>query len=242
MQIIDSNDFNLRVATYLFEREKTEIVIIPMFHIGSKDFYRQVSNELEKCDVIIYEGMDLKNIRRLHKSYRRCASRLSLSCQSDELNVHALNCKLVHADFTGIDALNEWKNIPLLGRLLFNIFFPLGLLFLAFSETRKSYARTFRNKEEIDSDLWFMKIGKTNSISSFIMDKRNSLIMDNINQQLQVPDVEKRRIGILYGAGHMKAVINYITREHDFKMKDSWFLTVFEIIKSGFKFRKSEGG
>ena len=46
MQTVDTNDFNLRTAVYLLHKDNLDIVIIPVLHIGSKNFYREVNFEL----------------------------------------------------------------------------------------------------------------------------------------------------------------------------------------------------
>ena len=78
MQVIDSNDFNLRTAAYLLTNGTIEFLIIPVVHIGSKEFYKEVTKELDKCDIILFEGIGLKAMNSLGNAYKRCAKRLSL--------------------------------------------------------------------------------------------------------------------------------------------------------------------
>ncbi|MCE7990650.1 MAG: hypothetical protein HEP71_01665 [Roseivirga sp.] len=240
MQIIDANDYNLRTAVYLFERGKLEFLVIPMLHIGSKEFYQEVSQELEKCDFIIYEGVGLKKLVSVWSSYRRFAKRLGLRYQNDELVMKKFQHKLIHADYAGKAAEDAWKKIPLTGRLLFRFSLIIGLTFLSFKENKRSFAKTFRKNEGTDDQLWFMKIGKSNSVHNFIMEKRNNIIMEKIDEQLQNERKDDVRIGVIYGAAHMPGIIHHLMNKHKFTIKDSWFLTVLWLSKQNFRFKRKE--
>lgn len=240
MQIVDSNDFNLRTAVYLFERGNVEFLLIPMLHVGSKEFYREVSQQLEKCDSIIYEGIGLKRFGAVWNSYRRFARRLNLCYQNDELDIKRFQSKLIHADYAGEVAEKEWKKIPLIGRILFKISYPIGLTLLSLREDRKSFAKTFRKHEEIDDQFWFMKIGKSNSVSKFITEKRNKVIKQKIDEQLLDVSKDDWRIGVIYGAAHMPEIVHYLMNYHKFIVKDSWFLTVLWLTDQKFSFKQNE--
>ena len=64
MQIVESTDFFLRTGVFYLKNKNPDIQLefmtIPMFHIGTLGFYREVREKLEKCDIIFYEGIDFK--------------------------------------------------------------------------------------------------------------------------------------------------------------------------------------
>jgi len=241
MQITDSNDFNLRTAVYLLQKEQREFLLIPVFHVGSKQFYQEVTTELDKCDVILYEGIDFKKLKAFGKAYRIFAKRLGLCFQKDAINMSNYRSKLVRADFDNESAKREWSKIPLISRWLFKITFPIGLIILSYGETKKSFAKCFRNRDFYDRQLWFMKNGKKNSVENFIMEKRNQVIIQKIDEQINLPVSIGKRIGVIYGAAHMKSAIAHLLRNRQFKLKDSWFLTVFWLTRREFKYKRAEG-
>ena len=127
MQIIDSNDFNLRTAAYLLKNQDLEFLIIPVLHIGSTEFYQEVITELNKCDLILFEGVGLKKLKGFRRAYQQFAKRVGLVYQGDEINMKRFGAKLIHADFNRNIAEQEWKRIPLISRLLFRTIYPIGL-------------------------------------------------------------------------------------------------------------------
>ncbi|MEK6482551.1 hypothetical protein WJR50_33795 [Catalinimonas sp. 4WD22] len=239
MQIIDSNDFNLRTAAYLLKNQDLEFLIIPVLHIGSTEFYQEVIAELNKCDLILYEGVGLKKLEGFKHAYRQFASRLGLVYQGDEINTKKFGSKLIHADFNREIAEQEWKKIPVISRLLFRTLYPIGLFFLSHYYTKSSLAKSYRQKHELDDQFWFMTHGKANSVENFINIKREKTIFNAIDQQIDEASKEIR-IGVIYGAGHMKKVLNYLMDTYSFKIVDSWFLTVFWLTDSEFEYKRKE--
>ena len=57
--------------------------LVPMIHIGSKEYYRIVFDNLNECDEIFYEGAYIKGINLYSKQYNRIASKLGLVSQKD---------------------------------------------------------------------------------------------------------------------------------------------------------------
>lgn len=82
-----------------------------------------------------------------------------------------------------------------------------------------------------------MNYDKMKTIQAFIFEKREQVILDLIDKQLIY---HPKRIGIIYGAAHMKKVIKYLLDKHNFKIKEAWFLTVFWLADSHFNYKKKE--
>ncbi len=241
MQIIDSNDFNLRTACYLLNRGEMEFVLIPVFHIGTQEFYDEVRTELDKCDQILFEGIGLKNLDALWWAYKKLASRLGLKYQNDVLKLSDFKDRLIHADFDEVRGMQEWKQIPLISRVFFKTLFPFGLLFLSFFETRMTFVKSFREKEDADDTFWFMRFGKTRSVKDFLGRKREELIFQEIDRITRQHKTGPLRIGIMYGAGHMGRVLEYLLEQQRFRISDSWFLTVCWLTSTRFRFKRNEG-
>ena len=84
-----------------------------------------------------------------------------------------------------------------------------------------------------------MTHGKANSVQNFINVKREQTIFKAIDQQIDGAS-KQTRIGIIYGAGHMKKVLKYLMNTYSFKIVDSWFLTVFWLTDSEFEYKRRE--
>lgn len=242
MKIVDSNDFNVRTTALLLSKASLEFLIIPVLHFGSKEFYAAVQRELNKCDLILFEGIQLKGLAGLSEAYRFSANRLGLVYQGDEINMKKYGDKLIHADLDHETAEREWLKIPYFSRLAFQSMLLLAFPFISFFSTKTDLALAFReHNEEVDDELWPIDNGQSNTVGNFIKTKRDQAILEQIDLQVQLHTQKTKRIGVIYGAGHMKIVVNHLIQQHKFNVRDSWFLTVFWLTEHRFQYKSEEG-
>ena len=59
MQFIEKNSFNVRSAVYRLKKDNSalEFLLVPMIHMGSSEFYDEISKRLASCDLILAEGV-----------------------------------------------------------------------------------------------------------------------------------------------------------------------------------------
>lgn len=224
MQIKEISDFSFRVALYLLKKDNLEFVPIPMCHIGSKEFYQDVMKEMDKCDKILYEGVRVKGAKFM--TYEKVAKRLGLTAQYHEVEMKKYKEKLIHADFDEQKAQEEWGKVAWTERFAFKVFTPIFFTIAPFFLNKRKFAKLLKNDNElVDYDP--LKDDKPDSLDLFMLKKREDVIFQEVDKIMQNDNGEIKRIGILYGAGHMRNVIHYLKTKYKFKMKDSWFLTVF---------------
>ena len=91
MQFIEKNSFNVRSAVYRLKKEGTglEFLLFPMIHVGSREFYEEVSRRLSSCDLILAEGVKSRKANILTLSYRvvKKIRRMDLVTQQEGMNV-----------------------------------------------------------------------------------------------------------------------------------------------------------
>ena len=63
MQFIEKNSFNVRSVVYSLKKDgsRLEFLIFPMIHVGSTEFYDEISRRLASCDLILAEGEAIKD-------------------------------------------------------------------------------------------------------------------------------------------------------------------------------------
>jgi hypothetical protein len=118
MQFIEKNSFNVRSAIYHLKKDEDglEFLLFPMIHVGSKQFYDEVSQRLTKCDLILAEGVDSQKANLLTRSYRivKKIKRMDLVTQQEGMKTSALREKIVNTDI-GRHAFDEgWSSLPLM--------------------------------------------------------------------------------------------------------------------------------
>lgn len=80
---LDGDGLAVQARTYVREDGKV-IRLVPMMHIGEKEFYRRISASMPTNAVILLEGVtDRKELLRHKLSYRRMASSLGLTEQRE---------------------------------------------------------------------------------------------------------------------------------------------------------------
>ncbi len=72
MQFIEKNTLDVRSAIYHLKKndENLDFVLFPMIHIGTKEYYDDISRRLASCDLILAEGVKSKKAQLLTLSYR----------------------------------------------------------------------------------------------------------------------------------------------------------------------------
>src|SRR5436305_4813326 len=99
MQFVEKNSFNLRSAIYHLKTKHSpiEFFLFPMVHVGSKQFYAEVSRKLGECDLIFAEGVNnSRKANLLTLSYRivRYIKRMDLVTQQEGMKLVGLRNKI----------------------------------------------------------------------------------------------------------------------------------------------------
>jgi hypothetical protein len=72
MQLIEQTGFGVRSAVLTLARpgSAARFVLLPMLHLGSPAFFREVRRRLEDCDVVVVEGVAGPTVAVVTLAYR----------------------------------------------------------------------------------------------------------------------------------------------------------------------------
>jgi len=105
MQFIEKNSFNVRTAVYRLKKDgsKLEFLLFPMIHVGSSEFYDEISKRLASCDLILAEGVKSRRANLLTVYYRivRHIRRMELVTQQDGMRIESFREKILNTDMDG---------------------------------------------------------------------------------------------------------------------------------------------
>jgi uncharacterized protein len=139
MQFIEKNSLNVRSAVYQLKKDGTglEFLVFPMIHIGSREFYEEVSRMLSSCDLVLAEGVKSKKGSVLTLSYRivRRIRRMDLITQHEGMK-DSFRDKTVNADMEGGAFDDRWSSLPIMLRLQLFLFVPVFATYLFLFSTR----------------------------------------------------------------------------------------------------------
>lgn len=230
MQFIESSAIGVRAAYLRLSAgsESPDVCLFPMIHIGSPAYYAEVRRRLEACDVVLFEGVRSFRAWMLTRAYSIVAYRKSLGLvrQRDALVVPLLSQRNIHADVNAEQFSAAWAGVPLYQRVLLLLGAPMYGLFLYLTGTRHSIGRGL-NAEELESQRDFERFAGTPELENLIATTRDLRLVEEISAVVEKNGVGKR-IGIVYGAAHMRVASRLLTSKYRYRVVESEWITVFD--------------
>jgi hypothetical protein len=197
-----------------------------MIHIAPRAFYDEISARLSDCDVILFEGVRSQTVSRLTTVYRQAAKnrRLGFVVQSHMQRDHLADT-LVHADLDAAEFERRWRELPWVQRWL------MPLLSLAMGLALRFFGTRERIAARLDMDLLPSRqdVLGDHEARQVILDSRDAHLLEAIDAQLSARHGTVCTIGVLYGAGHMRAVIRHLTDAHGFSVGSGEWVVVFDL-------------
>ncbi len=233
MQFIEKNTLNVRSAIYHLKKsdEKIEFILFPMIHIGTKEYYDDISRRMTKCDLILAEGIKSKKAHLLTLSYRivKNIRRLELITQSEGMQISSIHDKILNSDMSGNVFDENWTSLPIGIRALLFTAVPLYVIYLFFFGTRRMIAQNIALEDLPSRDEIFSQDEKFEKLDNLLIDKRDQKLLDRIERLNDADLNEKKIIGIVYGAMHMRHVVNFLLQKWHYSIAKAEWVTVFEL-------------
>ena len=233
MQIVENSTFGVRAVIYRFSHRdsRLEFELYPMIHIGEQRYFDDIRHRANRCDAILYEGVASTRVRILVISYKLIAmrKRLGLVCQSNALPRSAIDSKMVHADISAPDFSRFWARVPRWQRLLFYMAAPVVGILGYLTASRESLARRCEAESLPSRDEILARTGGLTAPYHALRTHRDEHLVACVLKCHNDFSIAQRRIGIMYGAAHMSAVIHFLRDELGYGLKSAEWVTVFSL-------------
>ncbi|MFF8974260.1 hypothetical protein [Streptomyces sp. NPDC014995] len=230
MQIIEVTGYAVRSAVITMRRtgKPLEFVIFPMVHVASPTFYSQVRIRLRECDLIVMEGIRGKSVRvsALALAYRFTSRRRrnGLQEQRDELLLPA-SVPVVNPDVTAAEAIADLKTLPWWTYLLLMVSAPVMGAVLALRGPRAF----------LDEDLAVDDLPSTPRAEMMADDpvvhamtgRRDNQLLEALGEIYAERSDEPIRVAVVYGAGHVPAIVSGLMDRYGYRAREAEWLTVF---------------
>ena len=230
VQFIESSAIGVRAAYLRLTAGSgsPDVCLFPMIHIGSPAYYAEVKRRLEDCDVVLFEGVRSFRAWMLTRAYAIVTNRkrLGLVRQRDALVVPLLKLQKIHADVSSEQFDATWRDMPLYQRVFLLLGAPLYGLWLYLTGTRRSIGRRL-NTEELESRRDFDRFEAMPELEAAIGTTRDVRLVEEITSAL-TRHTGGTRIGILYGAAHMRVVSRLLTGKYKYRIIESEWITVWD--------------
>lgn len=219
----------VRTARMLFRHRDlpTQVTLFPMVHVGEEGFYREAYSDAFSHDVTLVEGVNSPVSRHMTRSYRWIDfGRLGIVLQPKAPPPDTVTSRIVLADLSTAEFHREWRRIPLLLRAALFLLAPLIGLHRRFFASREKLARRMSLDDLRSSEEALGWSVSRSRLDRAILHARDERLLACLAAELDAKD--GRRIAIVYGARHMRAVIAGLGR-HDFYCADSRWQTIFAL-------------
>ena len=231
MQFIEKNSFNVRSAVYRLEKAGTglEFLIFPMIHVGSREFYEEVSRRLSTCDVILAEGVKSRRASMLTLSYRivRRIRRMDLITQQEGMKVESFREKILHADMEGPLFDERWSSLPIALRAQLFLFIPVYVVYLFLFGTRETLATNLALEDLPSSDE--VLNDSYEELDALLIDERDRKLFEHIAKFNDERSEKAQRIGIVYGALHIRGTMNFLMQKLNYRVAKAEWVKVFDL-------------
>lgn len=208
MQIIECSVLGVRAARLIMQSPDKEVTVtlFPMIHIGQESFYRQVHADALQHDVVLVEGVRSPVTRLITSSYRWIdKKKLGLVVQP-RLISDAGKPRIVHADLSTEEFHRHWRGIPLWLKLFVGIFAPLMGIHRRLFATRETLGKAMEMEDRLSSEEILSFDPRFAALRRTILDVRDQRLIEKLGEELDY-SLDRRRIALVYGAGHMRAVL-----------------------------------
>lgn len=233
MQFIEKNSFNVRSAVYHLKKDDAglEFLLFPMIHVGSKEFYDEVSRRLAACDLILAEGVNSRKGQLLTLSYRivKKIRRMDLVTQRDGMKVSGFRDKIINSDMKGREFDERWSSLPLGLRAQLFLFVPIYVVNLFLFGTRESLAENIALEDLPSSDEILLQDESFEKLDTLLVDERDRQLITNLKKLHDSQRQDKKIVGVVYGAMHMRNAIRFLLGGLKYKVAKAEWVTVFDL-------------
>lgn len=232
MQFIEKNSFNVRSAIYRLKKEDgLEFILFPMIHFGSKEYYAEVSQRLAECDLILAEGVDSKKANLLTRSYRivKKIKRMDLVTQQEGMKVSGFREKIVATDMEGHAFDEHWSSLPLTLKAQIFFLMPVYVIYLFLFGTRETIAENIAVEDLPSSQEILFQDDDFDKLDALLIDERDRRLIQHIESLHQTNGKDKKTVGVVYGAMHMRNVTGFLLRKLNYRVAKAEWITVFDL-------------
>ncbi len=233
MQFIEKNSFNVRSAVYHLKKEgsRLEFLLFPMIHVGSREFYAEISSRLSTCDLILAEGVKSKKANILTLSYRvvKKIRRMDLITQQEGLPLSGYGGRVLNTDLDGRAFDERWQSLPILFRIQLFVIVPAYALYLLIFGTRETIASQMALEDLPSPEEILSEDQDSERLDSLLVDERDRKLIEHISKLAAERSEEARLVGIVYGAFHMRDTIAFLMDKLNYRVAKAEWVKVFDL-------------
>jgi hypothetical protein len=206
VQITEVSVVGVRTSVLVFERTGSPLrfVLMPTFHIGRPDYYRQLAERLARCDLIVAEGDDRPSSTGLAYAIalRISWQRRGASLVHQDIDYQALGVPIIWPD----DLPSRGRRgLGWLGWLDIVVLVPLLAFIMAIGGRHWLFRQNFELSDDSVPRL------RWSFLTKLFLVARDRKLVAAVTKIHEERGGERIDVGIIFGAGHFPAVVRALT-------------------------------
>ena len=206
-------------------------LLFPMIHIGPAEYFAEVERRMNRCDLVLAEGIDSRIASALTMAYRAAdGSQLQGTVAQPRYKPGPSGPEVVNADMSAAEFDEGWRQLPLPVRFGVPLLAPLYGLWLRYIADPDEFHRNLEtydlpSRRDIETESAFP------AFFDLLIHRRDAHLLDEIDAVQRRHEGDDLTIGIAYGARHMPAVVNHLTDKLGYIAASAEWITVFDYTK-----------
>lgn len=234
MQLLDSSDLGLRSARLTFRSSNSPVTItlFPMVHLGGASFYDAVHKDAGAHDAMLLEGIRSPVAARITRAYRwiEGAKRIGLVVQPRPSAQSLAPAAVIHADLPKDEFERHWRKVPLYLRLVLYAGAPLYALHCRWFGSRAKLAKALALDDLPSRAETLGWQPEYQTIDEAIITARDQRLVAAMGDYLDMAPAGPRRLAIVYGAQHMRAVVKELVSKRNYRCVKSEWMLIFPLV------------
>lgn len=231
MQIIEHSVIGTRSAVLRLRRRDTQLqfLVFPMLHVASPQFYAAVTEQLRQCDLLVVEGVTGRSVLgwAITLTYRVMPANKRSGLVVDNIPYRSLGVELINPDVTTAEFARGWRAMPLRYRMMLWCAIPFVAVAQFFGGTRRLLSPEVElNDLPSAKDEMFSDGELGDHFERTFGGDRDERLLAALSELIRTRSSERIDVAIVYGAGHVPAVVRGLADRHGYRPQAAQWLTV----------------
>ncbi|AXH91648.1 hypothetical protein AB0N38_07505 [Micromonospora aurantiaca] len=233
MQIIEHSVLGTRSAVLRLRRpgSRLEFLVFPMLHVASPAFYAAVTKRLRECDLLVVEGVSGRSAvgSALTLTYRAMPANRRSGLVTDPIPYASLGVEVLNPDVSAAEFAQGWRAMPLRYRLQMWLVIPFVMVMQFFGGTRRLLSPEIEMSDlPSATDERYADHEFTEHAERAFGGERDERLLAALSELIGTRSAERIDVAVVYGAGHVPAIVRGLFELHGYRPRAAEWLTVLE--------------
>jgi hypothetical protein len=227
MEYVTATRYALKVCKTYWRKKGTplEITLFPMIHIGEDGYYKRISDDLKKLDVLLHEGVSMGKSGEKKDMYKLGAVRIGLKTQGESIQIPE-GLKTINIDMPSGQFREKSARLPIkqyLSLKFFHIIFWFMTIKYNLIEWKKEIIKFLGTEYGLEDE-------EPSDLDRLIEDERDMVIVSGLGKiidGLENDSPSPVKIGIMFGAKHIRPIKLKLLEKGYRHKSDEWLTVIF---------------